>query len=233
MAECPKCRVVFEHSDICPLCGTHASAERASSESPYPDFETSASPNRNSLGFRLNLWGAISILSLAPMLLTVSIDIIFSKSLSWSVYPSTVLFCLWLYGTSLFFFRRMSLFLVLSIFLVTCILLFFLDLFSGGIDWFFRLAFPLVFSTFANFSWAFFILRKAKRIGFNLVAFSIFVIIAVCLCTDFFINNYIASETLLSWSLVIAAALLPVGGFFVYLHYIVKKSIDLKKVFHF
>ncbi len=188
MAECPKCRVIFEHSDICPLCGTHASGQITASDSLYPDFESDASGDSNSLGFRLNLWGAISILSLAPMLLTVSIDIIFSKSLSWSVYPSTVFFCLWLYGTSIFFFKRLPLFLVLSTFLITCILLFFLDFCSGGIDWFFRLAFPVIFSIFANFSWAFFTLRKARRIGFNLVAFSIFVIIAICLCTDFFIN---------------------------------------------
>lgn len=233
MAKCPECKVIFEHTDVCPLCGSPASENISSGGTPYPGNEKGPSANSNSPGFRLNLWGAVSILSLAPLLLTVSIDIIFTKSLSWSVYPAVVLLCLWLYGTSIFFFKRMALFLVLSTFLITCLMLFFIDLFSDGLSWFFPLALPLVFSLYANFSWAFFIIRKAKRIGFNLVAFIFFVIIAVCLCTDFIINLYFQAEFLFSWSIVILAALLPVGGFFIYLHYILKKSLDFKKIFHF
>lgn len=232
MAICPVCHVEFENSTTCPLCG-HSASVPENNAGCFPETEQEDHDiHTSSLGFRLNMWGAISILSLAPLFLTLSIDIIFSKTISWSVYPLCILLSMWLYGTSVFFLKNHPLFLVLSFFLITCAMLFCIDFFSGGLRWFFPVALPLSVTLFSIIALIAVLSYLAARIGFNLVAFILFGIIVFCMACDIVLHLYLYDSFKASWSMVILAALLPTGGFFIYLHYILKKSIELKKIFH-
>lgn len=233
MAICPSCGVEYEKSDRCPLCGSSDNLVKTTSQSSFPDqIVKTRDVMESNMGLRVSWWGAVSILSLAPLLLIMSIDIIFSKAITWSVFPGLILFSLWLLGTSAFLLKKRPLFLLLSTFFVFFFMLIMLDLIRSGLSWFFPVALPIIISLYLNLFWIFITSKYSKRIGFNLASFIIFGISVMCLTIDFVLHFYLQQKAGISWSIVIFAALVPIGGFFLYLHFILKKTLDLKRIFH-
>ncbi len=145
MSYCVNCGVELERAlKKCPLCGVKVinPAEKNTAEDidPLP-------PNRDELkkADRAFWISFISILSAVPIAICVLCDLLYSKSLTWSLFVLAGVFILWTLSISPFLFKKFSFFKMVTADTVGILTgLVMLDRISPGKDWLLHIALPIV-----------------------------------------------------------------------------------------
>lgn len=246
MTYCPSCRVTLaDDCMLCPLC----QAPSVISDGPLPDITATHSDEIGIVqyspyvqnadqGEKLTIEEQRFIISelLAVsfgiiLVITVGVDFLVSNTVTWSKYTSLILGTLWL-------FLAMPLVLWGHPWLVFAILapslpavLFLMAFFSGDVSWFILLALPITLVVEAVVLSSFVLIAHEKQKGLNCVGIILGALAVLCVGIDVILGRYLSGTITLEWSVVVMVSLLPVAGFFFYLHYRVTKKATLRKLF--
>ena len=233
MAVCKKCGVELEKGlKVCPLCNEAADQVEApipgqKSESYNPGY----SPLTRHEKARL-FWEIATLFHFSALAVTILIDLITSGKLSWSLYVATCVLASYIYITLITLsYRKLWIFLP-GLLINSLGLLVLVDLFDSGINWFVNPGLPLAGFFVALLGLVMFYAYRARQIGFNIVAFAALAVAAYCILAEIFISLAKTHEVSLSWSVIVAACILPFSLFLFFFHYRLKRGTSLRRFFH-
>lgn len=246
MRYCPKCLVGLEdRTERCPLCGSAPVAQLPGSDERQRALEALGGKEpfapevRNAdLGEKLQpeqlrkLLVELSAVSLGMVLVvTLVIDFLATRSLTWSLHTSIVLAFIWLaFSMPLVLWKRP--WLVYSVLGPAALLAVFLwFLVPGRLDLFLALALPItvLIEALAIGSGVLVAIERPK--GLNAAGTVLAAIAILCIGIELCVSRYATGSFACSWSAIVAIAALPVGGLFFYLHYRVVNHASLRKIF--
>jgi hypothetical protein len=240
MRICPQCGVELdEHMSVCPLCNCS-------------DFQHQANPTDNVItrddqpdekflsGFfsltreqkRKLFWELSGIILLSGVLITLIIDMVTSKSITWSRYTVTVFLVMFVNTTLLSFWRNRILLFLGGSFLSTSLLLVLLDMYNNRIGWGTQLGVPILFAFYLIVFIMTRVISVTKQRGFNILGYGFIAAGAMSVCIDGILSQYSTNEISLRWSLIVFACIIPVAAILFFLHYRLNKGVDLRRFFH-
>jgi len=238
MPFCSRCGVEVE-ADIreCPLCQRKIQGDDETDISKlknYPDSVISAVVDdfRTVVKRKKYVWELLTILFLISIVSVLAIDLSMNKRISWSFYPIAAILTIWADLTVAFFIIKRAVAAMLSGVLFLSIFLFLIDWFSGGDDWFFPIAFPII-GLLAVISFLLYLLiSRFKTNGLNTAGFICIGIVFFCIGIENILTFYHFGRMGFSWSLVVAFSLGPVSVFLIYLHYRFTSGKRYEGLFH-
>lgn len=228
MAFCPKCGVEV-HSKKCPLC-SYTIKNRLNSDNGGREESSKKSlhlskKDRYKIFVISTYFASILILGLC-----ITIDLLSSKTISWSVYPTICLLTFAFITTVSIYIK--GAFKVALILMFTLLTLLLLDLYIPEVNFFLKVSLPIVcISSILSF-FVVLISKRSKRVGLNLASYILISIVLLSISIEVIVQKFREIEVALSWSLITSVSLIPVAIFLLYIHYVLSKKIDLKKVFH-
>jgi len=245
MPYCPDCGVEIGNAPACPLCGARNPRSTAAAEPDCPDTNEGDHPSRRQ-GFlgevteaesltvfekRKIAWEVLSVaFSIAIVALSL-INILVAGKLSWSLYPVSAFFFVWVVATAFLVMGETSRLRYVLAILDMPIFLLALGLFTGDMSWAWRLAVPIAIFAEIVIAGVALSVRNAKRKGLNILAFILVGAALICLGVETFIDLFAFGKISLGWSAITAIALIPIAGFLIYLHYRVAKTTNLHRLF--
>ena len=233
MTICKKCGVELEAGlEICPLCNEHI---QESDEARNKKNSTTYNPGYNPLSKHEKVrvfWEISSLFHFSALVVTVLIDLITNRTLSWSLYAATCITASFIYITLITLtYNKLWIFLP-GLLINTLGFLVLVDLFDNGINWFVNPGLPLAGFFVALLGMVMFYGFQTKQKGFNIVAFAALAIGTYCILAEIFINLAKHSIVSLSWSVIVAASMLPFSLFLFFFHYRLKRGTSLRRFFH-
>ncbi len=234
MPYCPQCGVEVDAGLVeCPLCGSSVQDKKPERIAPYPTIPVLPHVPRLPPAYvRLYLFETVSLLLGSALLAVLCVDIFADWQFDWSLRVIVVLAGSWcLVSIVLYCYRSLSV-MHTSIVITTAIMLALLDLCNGRLDWFVPLSLPILALEFVLVG-AILALRRIIPVGWaNLTAFTFLAIAVFCCGVDLIIDRYAGRPLLPTWSLAVAISLLPPVLFFTYVHYRLRKQLNLGRYFH-
>jgi uncharacterized protein YybS (DUF2232 family) len=106
------------------------------------------------------------------------------------------------------------------------------DLYNNDIGWGTHLGIPLLFSFYLVLTFITVLFKYARQKGFNLVAWLFLGAGVLTLCIEGILSDYFKDRITLHWSLIVMVCIIPVAGMLFYIHYRLKKGIELRQFFH-
>ena len=241
MPYCPRCGVELDSSTrVCPLCATPVpaledlgpgepawptSGVRAETQDPSKTY-TTISERRNRV-----FWGIAGVFATAVLAVTAT-DLLTSKALTWSRYPLAALATGFFLLVSAIVWRRKIVLWAISWFVLVSLFLWILDIAGGNSGWSVALGFPLTVATYSVVAlgvWA----TRAQRRGYNLFALLFFLADVELLAIDALVTAWTSGHFGWGWSLIATLALLPLAFFFGFLHFVLPRTPDFRRIFHF
>jgi len=240
MIACPRCGVELDDGmHNCPLCnysGTEvqADSEEASqiSENPQREKILSDYVNLTQHQKRKLFWELSNIILFSGILVTLMINVISAKGITWSKYTITICLVLFANVTLFSFWRNRLMILLGGSFLSTSLLLVLLDLFNERIGWGTQLGVPLLFSLYAVILMLTFVIRLTKQHGFNILGCFFLATGLLCICADGVLSRYFTGKITCHWSLIVSVCLIPIAAILFYIHYRLNRGMDLRRFFH-
>ncbi len=231
MPLCPNCGVeLAAEAKTCPLCGASMKTGQASQGPEHfldpEDKEKLTIEERRTIG-----WEVLTVSSGIAAVVVSAVNLIDTRSLTWALYPLASLATLWLLISIPLKFRNrppLAIFIALAavpLFLIS------LNLIEGPLGWSIRIAVPIALMVEASAGAAVLAVAKAKRKGPNVLAFGLLAASASCIGIESTISTQVFGFVTLTWSAIVASALVPVSGFLLYLHHRVSKRANLRKLF--
>lgn len=234
MAYCPQCGVEVDQSlSACPLCDSGLQADPPALENRFPrQPELPEMPRMTHERLRGIIWNVVSVLLCTAMITVFCVDMFTDFTLTWSRYPLVSLAAAWCYISLCLSAYRSLLALHIGSLSITGIFLLALDLCNGRLDWFITLSLPLLIAFFVlaglvilvhglpTKSWA-------LTIGTGLTSISLF-----CVVVNMLLNAFRDLSLIPTWALAVVIALLPLELLLFYVHYRVRKKVNLEKIFH-
>lgn len=239
MKTCPRCGVELdERMTACPLCyfreGDALQPEKndPATRDPKSDVFLSEYVKLSQHQKRILFWELSGIILFSGILVTVIIDIVTSQRITWSRYTVTVCLVLFVNTTLFSFLRHRRLLLLCGSFISTSLLLVFLDMFNKKIGWGIELGVPLLL-TFYLISFGVALLTDApKRKGFNLLGCIFLASGLMSVCVEGILTRYFNHKISLGWSLIVFACMFSIAAIFYFIHYRLKRGVDLRRFFH-
>ncbi|MFA9372057.1 MAG: DUF6320 domain-containing protein [Labilibaculum antarcticum] len=237
MNYCNKCGVELDvNMNFCPLCGLSTgenpdgaeSSESAQSiDNAVNNYESLTRVQRQKL-----FWELSCIILVSVILVTLIINLLLDKSITWSRY--SIAGCLTLLAniSILTFWRHKKTLLIWGSFISTAVFLVLLDLFSTNIGWGINLGIPILISFYVLLLLVIWLIRISKQRGFNILAIVFVAIGLFSVCIEGFISLYFANHFHFRWSIIVAISILPISALLFFVHYRLKKGVDLKRFFH-
>jgi hypothetical protein len=239
MNYCNKCGVELDtNMNFCPLCGLSIgeksdgaepsiSGQSIEKDKIIDDYESLTKVQRRKL-----FWELSCIILLSVILVTLIINLLLDKSITWSRFSMAVCLTL-LANISIFtFWRHKKVLLICGSFISTAVFLVLLDLFSTNIGWGINLGIPILISFYVLLLLVIWLIRISKQRGFNILAIVFVAIGLFSVCIEGFISLYFVNHFHFRWSIIIAISILPVSALLLYVHYRLKKGVDFKRFFH-
>jgi hypothetical protein len=153
-------------------------------------------------------------------------------SFAWVKYVLVSMVAVWIGISLMLFTLRHPAVNAVLFFLSTALFLFLLDRFDGSVTWYYPLGLPILAAFSCITLGTVMAIRFAKERGFNMFAFVLIAAGLFCMCIDIIVDYYMHGAIMLSWSLIVAASVLPVSIFLLYLHYHLKKKFPFDRIFH-
>ena len=240
MKICPHCGVELdEQMQACPLC-------------KYTDFDSltysddpgDAQANRAGEKFlsdyvkltknqkRKLFWELSGIILFSGIMVTLIIDVVTSKAITWSRYSITVCLVLFFNTTLLSFLRHKLLILLGGSFLSTSLLLVLLDLYNEKIGWGTQLGIPMLFSLYLMIFLMTLATRLTRQHGFNILGCFFLAAGLLSLFIDGILSRYLTGEISFHWSLIVFVCMIPIAAILFYIHYRLNRGIELRRFFH-
>lgn len=239
MKVCNYCGVELDvEMNYCPLCGHKSNTQVAKTNGDSKNGLKEA--DRNVFLYeeltqrqkRKLVWELAAFILILTSIVTLIIDLLTSKHVTWSKYTMTIGFIL-LADVSLILLIEKRIFLVLiGCFISTSLLLFLLDLYTKNIDNGLTIGVPIIFFIFLVLFFLAILIQKTRQKGINIIAYSLVAAGIICMCIEGIISLHIQNVLQLHWSLIVLVSVVPVSAMLLYIHYRMKRATDLKKVFH-
>lgn len=240
MKVCNKCGVELDaEMNFCPLCGHKFNAptapvqkkvhERASNEQKNESFNFEDLSQRQQKRF---VWELAAFILISCTVITLIIDLLITKHITWSKYTLTVGMTLLLDASIIIFMQKRPILLFFGLFLSTSLLLFLLDLYNKNLDTGVKLGIPILFFIFLVLMLLVLVIRKTRKKGVNIIAYTLLAMGLICLCIEGIISVHTIETIRFQWSFVVMVAILPVSAILLYIHYRLSKVTNFKKIFH-
>jgi hypothetical protein len=152
--------------------------------------------------------------------------------MNWSVYPVSVLAAMWIYLTLLIFTRKKVWILLPGLAVNTLALLLMIDLASPPVTWFVPIALPFTVSFFLLTGVVIMLSSRSRYKGFNVLAIIFMAVGALCIIFELFTDLFVNGRIDIEWSAIAAAAIIPFSAILMFVHYRLKKGLNLKSYFH-
>ncbi len=235
MALCSRCGVDIGEAKRCPLCGSvpHGIAEEAPEVNAHANFmDKAAAMQPPSRAKRFVVAELLTVsLGIAGFMVAL-IDLVTGGGLGWSLYPLASLGFIWLALCPLLFFTGKPAFGIACTALAPFAFLLAMDAINGRVDWFLLLGLPIAASAEMAVALTVLASARAKRKGFNILAYSLIAVSFVCLAVEGSIALWSRGAILFGWSVITATALVSVAAFLLYVHHRLAKDATLKRLFH-
>lgn len=243
MPYCPNCGVELAADALkCPLCGAAAVAELAEAEraaraaASLAAAETSvgdggASTKAQTRERNKLRWEMLSVSALISAVAVCAVNLLTSDTLSWALYPLFSLLFVWIELSALIELRDKPALGLPIAFVALPSYLFALDIVEGGLGWSWPIGIPVAVIVEIAFGLA--VLLSSLLRWKPLLAMALFFLAATLSCLGIDGSLSIATKGALriGWSGVVAAAVVPVSGFLVYVHFRVLKVARLRRLF--
>jgi hypothetical protein len=237
---CPNCRVELESAmRACPLCNftdfenPSIPGELISTSGKLPGSRTISEYEKLSpVQKRKLFWELSGIALISVIVVTLIINLVSAQGITWSRYPITACLVLFVNITLFSFLRHRLLYLLSGSFISTSALLVLFDLFNNAIGWGTHLGIPILFSIYLISFFITMMLNHSKQKGFNILAWLFLSAGLLSLCIDGILSDYLKNRFNFHWSLIVMVCIIPVSGILFYIHYRLKKGIELRQFFH-
>ena len=239
MSYCNYCGVELDQTmTSCPLCGLAVGEKRVvthewkSRQPVFKDKISSEIESMTAVQKRKLFWQISGIILVSGILVTLVINMIESKDITWSKY---ILVASLSILASISFFtllRNRPFMLVLGSFISNAALLLLLDLISSNIGWATKLGIPILVSLYALILLVLWLIRISNRRGFNILAVIFIAIGLFLICIEVFVSLYFNHTITLSWSIIAAVSMIPISTLLFLVHYRLKSGIELRRFFH-
>lgn len=240
MNVCNYCGVELDvEMNFCPLCG-HKSNSLVVSSRKDSNKKVHVEPKTVAYNFeeltqrqqRKVVWELAAFVLVSISVITLIIDLLITKQITWSKYPMTIGLIL-LIDISLILFLQKQFFLLFSgCFVSTSLLLFLLDLYNNSPYTGLKLGIPIIFFICLVVFLLAILIRKAKQKGINIIAYCLVAAGILCMCIEGIITLHTQYQLKLQWSMIVLVSVLPVSAILLYIHYRLKRVTNLKKAFH-
>lgn len=239
MIICPQCGVELdEQMTVCPLCNSGMKGD--SRPEVIPDESEDLQSQRMMSDYtsltqiqkRKLFWELSGLILLSGILVTLIIDLVTSGSITWSRYSVTVCLVLFANVTLLSFWRHRLILLLGGSFLSTSLLLVLLDMYNEKIGWGTQLGVPLLLAFYIVVFLLGMVIKGSKHHGFNIIGFFFTAAGLFSLCIEGIVNRYVKGTIDFHWSLIVFVSMIPIASIFFFIHYRLKKGIELKRFFH-
>lgn len=177
-------------------------------------------------------WQISGLILLSGIAISLLIDLIANRSITWSKYPATVSLVLFINFTLNTFLRKnLILMIALSFFSVSALFMLF-DIYAGDTGWKIQLGIPIILVAYLTVLILIFIIRQARQKGLNVIAYSVIAAGILSICTEGMISIFIQNKIYLGWSLIVMVSVFFIAIPLFYIHYRLRKATDLKRFFH-
>ena len=235
MAHCPSCDVEYDDEALaCPLCGA---ANETSSQDPdrggviLSDLRNELRPLTAAQRKRFS-WELVSILFLSSIIVVFVVDLVLEGSITWSRYPVSIFAGIWGFFTIATFLGKKPIPLIAGLSVDILILLFLIDVADLHIQWFHILGAPITLWIMLCALAALFLWHLAKRRGMNILAILFLILGVICLGVDAFTSLATTGRIAFGWSLIVMISTVPIFLILVFIHYRLKRHVDLERFFH-
>ncbi|HUX40610.1 MAG TPA: DUF6320 domain-containing protein [Rectinemataceae bacterium] len=247
MPYCPDCGVeLAAQAAKCPLCGADAvealpdeervsraasslSSKGEANRRYTGDGEDVAAEGREKNTLR---WEMLSVSVLISAAAVSAVNLLTSGSLNWALYPLFSLAFLWIVISALIELRQLPALGLPLAFSSLPLFLLALDLVDGRIGWAWPVAIPIAILVELSFGLA--LLASARFSWKPLLSLSAILLAGTlsCLGIDGSLSIALFGQLHLRWSAVVAASVVPIVIFLVYLHFRVPHVARLRRLFH-
>jgi len=240
MKICSNCGVELdEHMQACPLCG-FSSFDQPTERTENNNFPADQQRERlfsdyvklTKVQKRKLFWELSGIILFSGILVTFMIDVVTSKSITWSRYTITVCLVLFANATLLSFWRHKFFILLCGSFITTSLLLVLLDLYNNKVGWGSQLGIPLLLFIYLIIFILGLLIRIIKRHGFNILGLIFIALGVLSLCIEGVLSRYYTHKITFQWSLIILACMVPIAAILFFFHYRLNRGIELRRFFH-
>jgi hypothetical protein len=226
MSICKQCGVdLGKGIEKCPLCEP-ADPGTIQIASPADLFRLSKKVEIRTL------YEITMLLLISGVFVTLAIDIVFGKGMSWSLMTTTCIGYLIVMVTSVYFLRTRPYMMIAASAAGTLLFLWLIDFLTGNHGWFTTVAAPLAISG-ALLTMAVIFLNSLSRYrGLNLLSTILIAMAIYTIITEFITDRLLRSAFNPQWSVVTAASLLIIAFIFLFVHYRLKRGRSLGRFFH-
>ncbi len=233
---CKNCGVELERDmPICPLCGktvadsTSEGGLSRPNEMPQPPAQGRKAMNHPQ---KKIIWEIISVTIFSLLLVTISIDYILNRNITWSEYPVAISLIIFSYVSMFAFLNKNSIVKITGGFVLSSAFMLVVDALTGGIHWAVELGIPLLFSGNIFTVLLLGIIHISKRKGLNLVAYTLILSALYSLGIEGILSSFKTGSIHLQWSIIVVACVFPVAFVLLFMHYRLVKNRILERVFH-
>lgn len=232
MPICPNCGVEIENDyERCPLCGTSLSGE-AEGETAAGGAYSEAIEQHNEK-VRLLFREIFGFIALAAAVVVFAVDFAYGMDLSWARYPLASIAFLWLAVFLTGALKHRVYLLVLGDTAAAAGFLFLLQLFSAGGSWFLPLALPMTLAAGAVVLVSAAVIRRFRLSALGAISAGLISAGLYTVCAELVIDAYLGRPLAPSWSLITAAAVIPIIAFLInFEKRLQRRGSDLQKYFH-
>ncbi|MFP4643731.1 MAG: DUF6320 domain-containing protein [Spirochaetales bacterium] len=236
MAYCYRCGVKLEDdATSCPLCGASVPDDaRPAPREPWPRNDAGDTANYPTTldARRLLAKQILLVVFITPALTLAVLGLLLPQTGSWIVYSIAALTVVWAFSTlPLVAWGRPILIAASEVGVAIGGLVLF-DALDGDLSWSLVIGVPVVVLAGATASVVTVAIMRMSEHGANVAATIIAGVAVVVVGLDMITGCYLTGSLVPGWSLVVVAALSPVGGFLIYYHRSLRKRIPLGRRFH-
>jgi hypothetical protein len=240
MVQCPNCGVeAEENANFCSLCGEpllENTADNAAfiKSGKLRREEKLLTDYQQLTGFqkRKIFWQISGLILISGIIITILIDFIGNRDITWSKFPATISLVLFINFTlNTFLRKKLTLMVTLSFLSVTGLFMLF-DIYAGDAGWKIILGIPIILAAYLTVFALIFLIRKAKQKGLNVIAYSMVAAGLLCIYTEGMISIYFRNSVYFGWSLIVMVSVALISMLLLFIHYRLKKATDLKRFFH-
>ncbi|MFO7617515.1 MAG: hypothetical protein R6V75_09710 [Bacteroidales bacterium] len=232
MEICPNCGIELESEySKCPLCQVEIRSQKQSRPRQLTTYPGQERPLNISEKIHL-FWELSGILHFSSIVMTLLIDIILHRQPGWSLITLTCITASFIYITLLVHLSKRLLLFLGGLLLNTVALIFFLDLLKGGITWFVLPGLPLTGFFILLLGMVLVFTRRTSQRGFNVIGATALAVGIYIMIIEVSVSLALNQTFKLSWSVIVAASILPFALLLFYFHYRLKRGTSLRKFFH-
>ena len=226
MAICKNCGVdLGEGNEKCPLCEP-SDLRKQRVASPADLFRVSRIQNSR------HLYEIFMLILVSGVIITIAIDAVFGKGMSWSLATTTSIGYLIAMVSGVYLLRGKPYLIIAVTASATILFLWLIDRFTGNHGWSRTVGCPMALSGALLTAAVIFLNSLSRYRGLNLLATILIALAVFTVVIEYLIDRLVASVFTPQWSVVTAASLLIIAMIFIFIHYRLKRGRSLGRLFH-